>query len=107
MPGILLVQVIHVCGKQSIAEALKVSPDVDAILLDSGNPNLHVKELGGTGLTHDWRISREIRDKISMPLFLAGGLCHLNIQDAIKLVQPFGLDICGGVRSQGNLDESD
>lgn len=53
LPGIHLVQVIHVNGENSIAEALRVAPDVDAILLDSGNQNLPVKLLGGTGRAHD------------------------------------------------------
>jgi phosphoribosylanthranilate isomerase len=105
LPGIKLVQVIHVTGESSIAEAEKVAPQVDAILLDSGNPNLPVKELGGTGRTHNWRISRMIREMIEVPLFLAGGLNADNVRAAIDEVGPFGLDICSGVRTKGALDE--
>ena len=105
MPGIKLVQVIHVMGEESVEESLAVAPYVDAILLDSGNPSLAVKELGGTGRAHDWRISRKIRDSIGKPLFLAGGLKADNVAEAVEAVRPFGIDVCSGVRSDGKLDE--
>ncbi|MDZ7267936.1 MAG: phosphoribosylanthranilate isomerase [candidate division KSB1 bacterium] len=105
LPGIKLVQVIHVTGEQAIDAALQVAPHVDAILLDSGNPHLAVKELGGTGRTHNWRISRMIRAMIDVPLYLAGGLHAGNVQQAIAEVGPFGLDLCSGVRTNGTLDE--
>ncbi len=106
MPGISLVQVIHVTGPESIDEACAVAPHVDAILLDSGNQKLDVKELGGTGRVHDWRISRTIRERCGKPLFLAGGLKADNVREAIDQVQPFGLDLCSGVRTGDKLDES-
>ena len=105
MPGIKLVQVIHVMGEEAVDEALAVAPHVDAILLDSGNQSLAVKELGGTGRAHDWKISRKIRESIGKPLFLAGGLKPDNIDEAIEAVQPFGIDVCSGVRTDGNLDD--
>lgn len=104
LPGIKIVQVIHVTGNESIEQAISISKHVDAILLDSGNPNLQVKELGGTGRKHDWEISRKICDSISIPLFLAGGLHAENVQDAIQTVKPFGVDVCSGVRTNGKLD---
>jgi phosphoribosylanthranilate isomerase len=104
LPGIALVQVIHVCDEDSIEEAALVAPHVDAILLDSGNQSLAVKELGGTGRAHDWGISREIRRAIDKPLFLAGGLRPDNVREAIRTVEPFGIDICSGVRTLGKLD---
>ena len=104
-PGVELVQVIHVLGDASVAEARAVAPLVDAVLLASGNPHLAVKELGGTGRTHDWATSRRIRDAIHpLPLWLAGGLREHNVADAIAQVQPFGLDLCTGVRQAGRLD---
>ena len=90
----------------SVAKAIKVSESVDAILLDSGNPNLEIKELGGTGRTHNWELSRTIREKISIPVFLAGGLNHTNVIEAIKTVSPFAVDVCSGVRTNGDLDEN-
>jgi len=104
LPGISVVQVVHVTGPESINEAVRVAPDVDAILLDSGNQRLAVKELGGTGRTHDWTLSRAIRERIGIPLFLAGGLTPENVGQAIEEVGPFGLDVCSGVRTDGKLD---
>jgi phosphoribosylanthranilate isomerase len=98
------VQVIHVLGEESLEEAREVAPQVDALLLDSGNPNLEVKELGGTGRTHNWAISRKIREAVEVPVFLAGGLKGENIREAIRAVQPFGVDMCSGVRTDGALD---
>jgi phosphoribosylanthranilate isomerase len=103
--GIKLVQVIHVVDESSIEEAVNVGSYVDALLLDSGNPKLKVKELGGTGRIHNWEISRKIIENVNIPVFLAGGLNPENISEAIKKVQPYGLDICSGVRTNGFLDE--
>jgi phosphoribosylanthranilate isomerase len=105
LPGIGLVQVVHVTGPESVAEALALGAGVDALLLDSGNPALPVKELGGTGRRHDWRLSRRIREAARVPLFLAGGLRPDNVRLAIDEVGPFGLDVCSGVRTDGALDE--
>ena len=105
LPGISLVQVIHVTGPEAVYEAISVAPLVDAILLDSGNPSLAIKELGGTGRTHDWTLSRRIRESVQVPLFLAGGLNGSNVADAVRQVGPFGLDVCSGLRTNGNLDE--
>lgn len=105
LPGISLVQVIHVMGPESIAEAMTVAPNVDGILLDSGNQSLAVKELGGTGRTHDWNVSRQIRETVKVPVFLAGGLNAENVSEAIRQVESFGIDVCSGVRTEGKLDE--
>ncbi len=104
LPGIALVQVVHVTGPESVEYAVAAARHVDALLLDSGNPNLAVKELGGTGRTHNWTLSRRIRDTAGIPVFLAGGLNPANVADAIAAVEPFGLDLCSGVRTNGDLD---
>jgi phosphoribosylanthranilate isomerase len=105
LPGIGLVQVIHVSGEESINEAVAVSEFVDAILLDSGNQKLAVKELGGTGRTHDWSVSKRIVEAVNVPVYLAGGLKPENVAEAIRHVRPFGVDLCSGVRTDGKLDE--
>ena len=104
LPGVSLVQVVHVTGPESVDEAIAVAPHVDAVLLDSGNQSLAIKELGGTGRTHDWRLSRQIREAIDVPMFLAGGLNPGNVAAAIREVQPFGIDVCSGLRTEGRLD---
>jgi phosphoribosylanthranilate isomerase len=104
LPGVRVVQVIHVLDEASVAEAVAVAPHVDALLLDSGNPALAVKELGGTGRTHDWELSRQIVAAVARPVFLAGGLHAENVAAAIRAVRPFGIDVCSGVRTAGALD---
>jgi phosphoribosylanthranilate isomerase len=104
LPGIRIVQVIHVVDAASVDEARAAAPHVDALLLDSGNQSLAVKELGGTGRVHDWTLSAQIRASVGVPLFLAGGLKAENVRAAIEAVQPFALDVCSGVRTNGGLD---
>jgi phosphoribosylanthranilate isomerase len=106
LPGISIVQVIHVRDDNALKQSVAVAPAVDAILLDSGNPSLSTKELGGTGRVHDWSVSRSIRDSVDVPVFLAGGLDPANVGKAIIQVAPFGVDVCSGLRTDGMLDET-
>lgn len=105
IPHVKLVQVIHVLDEKAVQEAIEISEWVDAILLDSGNPNLSTKVLGGTGKTHNWDLSKKIRENISIPTYLAGGINKDNIRNAIEHVQPYGIDLCSSVRTNGQLDE--
>jgi len=105
LPVVDLMQVIHVIDDVSVKEAKNVSQYVDYILLDSGNPNLKTKELGGTGRTHNWNLSKQIVEGVSIPVFLAGGLNPDNVVDAINKVSPFGVDLCSGLRKNGKLYE--
>ena len=104
LPSVKIVQVIHVIDEHSVDEAIRIAESVDAILLDSGNPSLKIKELGGTGRVHNWELSRRIRINAKCPVFLAGGLNPENVRQAIETVRPFGVDVCSGVRIGGNLD---
>ena len=106
LPKVKIVQVVHINGEESINEALEAAETADAVLLDSGNPNLTIKELGGTGRTHNWEISRRIVEQSQKPVFLAGGLNPDNVLRAIEVVGPFGIDLCSGVRTNGSLDHS-
>lgn len=103
-PEVKLVQVVHVTNEKSVEYANKVSQFADALLLDSGNPKKEIKELGGTGRVHDWDLSRKIRETVKIPVYLAGGLNPQNVLSAIKAVEPFGVDLCSGVRTEGKLD---
>ncbi len=91
-------------GPQSVIEAQALAPLVDVLLLDSGNPAAAVKELGGTGRTHDWALSREIVESVRVPVYLAGGLDPLNVADAVRQVRPYGVDVCSRLRTAGALD---
>ncbi len=104
LPGVALVQVVHVRGAEALTEAQRIAPHVNALLLDSGNPGAAVKELGGTGRTHNWGLSRAIREAVAVPVFLAGGLRAENVAEAVRRVAPFGVDVCSGVRTAGRLD---
>lgn len=106
LPYLNIVQVIHVIDERDIDLAIKIASEVDALLLDSGNPRAPLKTLGGTGLIHNWDISREIIRSVKIPVFLAGGLNALNVRQAIETVKPFGVDICSGVRTEGRLDRN-
>ncbi len=103
LPGIGLIQVIHVGGPDSVAQAHAIAGEVDALLLDSGKPEAAVKQLGGTGRVHDWQLSRQIRDSVPVPVFLAGGLGPGNVAAAIATVRPYAVDICSGLRRGGAL----
>lgn len=106
LPGVSLVQVVHVRGEHSVEEAVAVAPLVDAVLLDSGNPDLPVRQLGGTGRVHDWSHSRAIVERTDCPVYLAGGLRPTNVAAVLGAVRPFGVDVCSGVRTDGRLDEA-
>lgn len=103
--NVKLVQVIHVIDEWALDAAAAVAHHVDGILLDSGNPNKKIKELGGTGRTHNWDISSKIVKMVNVPVYLAGGLNPFNVVEAIERVQPDGVDLCSGVRTDGRLDE--
>ncbi len=103
-PHIKIVQVIHVNDEESISQAVYAQDHVDALLLDSGNPKAAIKTLGGTGNTHNWQISQLLVKAVRIPVFLAGGLHAGNVREAIDLVNPFAVDVCSGVRTNGNLD---
>lgn len=102
--GTRLLQVLHVEDERVLATAGALAPLVDGFLLDSGRPDAAVKELGGTGRVHDWRLSQQVVRSVERPVFLAGGLKPANIGLAIGAVRPFGVDLCSGIRTDGMLD---
>lgn len=106
LPALKIVQVVHVTGEATVSEALAAATQVDALLLDSGNPDAPIRLLGGTGKVHDWSISRRIVEDSPVPVFLAGGLTPANVGEAIPAVRPFGVDLCTGLRTEGKLDET-
>jgi len=106
-PWVRIVQVVHVEGEAALAESARVARDVDGLLLDSGRPSAAVPELGGTGRTHDWSVSRRIAVAAGRPVFLAGGLRASNVAQAVTSVSPFGVDVCSGVRADGALSPAE
>lgn len=104
LPRLRRVQVIHVDGPGALARGDRYAALIDAFLLDSGRPNAAVPTLGGTGDVHDWAVSAAFVARSPRPVFLAGGLNAANVGAAIARVRPFGVDVCSGLRSSGNLD---
>lgn len=98
------VQVVHVEGHDALELIERYAAHADAFLLDSGRPSAPTQELGGTGRTHDWSVSRAFVQASPKPVWLAGGLKPDNARAAIEAVRPFGLDLCSGVRTDGDLD---
>ena len=104
LSNVKVVQVVHVRGEESLEEARRCVEGADALLLDSGNPTLATKELGGTGQVHNWELSRAIVEASTLPVFLAGGLTPENVAAAVDMVRPYGIDVCSGVRKNGRLN---
>lgn len=76
----------------------------DAILLDTFVPGKH----GGTGMIHDWEASRRIcRDMQPRRLILAGGLRPTNVQEAIRVVRPYAVDVSTGVESSPGVKSAE
>ncbi len=101
-PCLRILQVVHVHGEDAIDVAIAAQESSDGVLLDSSNPDKG--QLGATGTTHDWSISRRVVEACRLPVYLAGGLNPGNIAQAIATVQPAGVDLCTGVRTDGQLD---
>lgn len=90
IPGVELIQAIPVTGPESLAIAQAYEEVADILFLDSVAP--HVKGIGIAGVTHDWNISRKIVETVRKPCILAGGLTPENVADAVRAVQPWGVD---------------
>lgn len=106
IPAIKRVQVIHVEDNACLELINDYQAHNNAFLLDSGKPSAQIPELGGTGRTHDWEISKQIIASSKQPVFLAGGLTPDNVADAITRLRPYGIDLCSGVRTEDKLDEA-
>jgi len=96
-PNTRLIGAVQAKSEGAVVAALDLSKTFDAVLVDS-----HVHgSYGGTGKTHDWNLSRRIRDVIHpKPLILAGGLTPENVKEAIRVVKPHAVDVSSGVESR-------
>lgn len=90
LPNTLFMRSVAVTGPESVSIAKSYDGVVDFLLLDShreGDP-----QIGALGVTHDWNISRMIVESVRTPVILAGGLGPDNVAEAIRAVQPTGVD---------------
>jgi len=99
--NIKIIKQIPVIDEESIDLAEIYADLVDAILLDT-----KVKgEVGGTGVTHNWDISRRIVDSVNKPVILAGGLNPDNVAEAVEKVKPYAVDVASGVESSPGIKD--
>lgn len=103
LPHLKLIRAVHVTGTEALAQARALERRVDALILDTYDPS--TGRHGATGKTHDWSISRQIAAQVRVPVILAGGLTPANVAEAIRTVQPWGVDVHTGVeRADGSRD---
>lgn len=100
LPGMRLIKAIHVGSGDELEKAAAYEGIADAILLDTMSPNR-----GGSGVTHDWNVSRSIVSCSKMPVILAGGLSPSNVSDAILAVHPFAVDVASGVEGKDRVKD--
>ena len=99
LPNIKLVRLIHISKEGQIVSDINSIRYADFYLLDSFN--LQTNQVGGTGLTHDWNASATLIKKLNKPTFLAGGLNPDNVKNAIKITNPYGVDVNSGCKLNG------
>jgi phosphoribosylanthranilate isomerase len=104
-PGIFIAQSVHVMDDAALDTAREIARHVDALVLDSGNPEPPFRWQNPAGQTHDWELSRRVSEAIHLPILVAGGLTQDNVGQAIRIVRPYGVDVCSGVRKDGRLDQ--
>lgn len=100
LPYLKIVKSVSVTGTEAIAYARQFTGMVDGIILDSRTAD----RLGGTGLTHDWNISRQIVEELPLPVILAGGLTPDNLETAIQAVHPYAVDVNSGIETNQKKD---
>lgn len=103
--SVKLMKAIPVSGPHSIELALEFARLCDYLLLDSKVPGL--PGIGATGTPHDWQISRQIVEQVTIPVILAGGLDPENVQQAIAVVRPWGVDSNTGTNLAGDSVRKD
>ncbi|MFB0504580.1 MAG: phosphoribosylanthranilate isomerase [Candidatus Bathyarchaeia archaeon] len=103
IPHTHLIKAINPEPGDIVESSLEASRSFDAVLLDS-----YVRgKYGGTGIVHNWELSRHIRDRLdSTPLILAGGLTPDNVEEAIRIVHPYAVDVSSGVESCPGVKDS-
>ena len=97
LPNIKIIKSVNVIDESAVDEAKKYAEEADAIILDTYDPKSG--RHGATGLTHDWTISRKIVESCNKPVILAGGLNPDNVAEAIRKVQPWGVDVHTGIEN--------
>ena len=96
-PHLKVVKAVHSEDADSVEAAREAAEHADAVLLDTREG----EHIGGTGKTHDWSLSRRIRERLGdFPVILAGGLTPDNVAAGIRFVGPYGVDVNSGVQQR-------
>ena len=99
LPKIKLIKALRIKTAEDLQQAMDYIDFVDQLLLDAYHP----QQLGGTGKTLNWQSLQQFNPRC--PWLLAGGLTPDNIQSALNMIHPDGIDLSSGVeRSPGNKD---
>ena len=105
LPNVKLVRLVHISNDGEIVTNIDSIKYADYYLLDSFN--LKTNQVGGTGLIHDWYKSKELIKLLNKPTFLAGGLNPDNVEEAIKIVQPYGVDVNSGCKNKNGVKDAE
>lgn len=89
------IQAVRLRTEEDVESALALQPEVDALLVDAYHPH----KMGGTGEPANWSLARLLREQAHKPIILAGGLTPDNVQEAIRQVMPYAVDVSSGVES--------
>ena len=100
VPNLALMRGVNANSANAFDEALAASRTYDAVVVDSYVGD----QLGGTGLVHDWELSKRVRAAIHPKMMvLAGGLTCENVVGAVQKIQPGGVDVSSGVELQPGI----
>ena len=104
-PDLKVFKSVHVISAESVRYPEGFSKVVDGFVLDT--INVATDQVGGTGKTHDWSISRKIVERFpDIPIILAGGLNSKNVRSAIESVHPFGVDVNSGTKGSDGFKDA-
>lgn len=104
LPAIKLIRLVQISKEGKVITDISKIKYVDYYLLDSFN--LKTNQIGGTGIIHDWSKSKELVEKLKYPVFLAGGLNQSNVKTAIAIVNPYGVDVNSGCKTNDKKDRN-
>jgi len=90
LPG---TKIVKAATTSALANGVSCRPD--AWLIDNSRP----AQRGGTGTRFDWRAAQPLIKMLQEPVILAGGLNAENVQDALGILRPWGVDVVSGVES--------
>lgn len=104
LSGVQLVGAFHARSTQDVGTLRAISGFFDGLLSDTSTKSTQ----GGTGVVHDWSLSRSLREAIyPKPLILAGGLTPSNVAQAMRIVQPYAVDVSSGIEASPGVKDQE